>query len=81
MHAVVCQIRVSGYSDFYCYILTLFKPTLSWLVLAVFMFLGFLATNLIPETKDRSLEDISNEPQDNFIRGLSKFPHFKIEMQ
>ncbi|KAH8823868.1 phosphate transporter [Flagelloscypha sp. PMI_526] len=39
------------------------------LVCAFFMLSGFASTWLIPETKNRTLEDISNEDQDNFIAG------------
>ncbi|THG99884.1 hypothetical protein EW145_g7177 [Phellinidium pouzarii] len=43
-----------------------------WLVFALFMFTGFLATTLIPETMGRSLEDISNEEQTGFVRGVNQ---------
>ncbi|RUP49683.1 phosphate:H+ symporter [Jimgerdemannia flammicorona] len=36
---------------------------------ALFMFTGFLSTFLIPETKGRSLEDLSGENQTDFVRG------------
>ncbi|KAI5122521.1 hypothetical protein M0805_005249 [Coniferiporia weirii] len=39
-----------------------------WLFFAAFMFLGFLATTLVPETMGRSLEDISNEEHEGFVR-------------
>ncbi|KAG9299468.1 hypothetical protein G9A89_009421 [Geosiphon pyriformis] len=38
------------------------------LFFAFFMFLGFLVTYFIPETKRQSLEELSNEGQDLFIR-------------
>lgn len=34
------------------------------------MLTGIFSTLLLPETKQRSLEDISNEDQDNFIHGV-----------
>ena len=36
---------------------------------AFFMLTGIFSTLLIPETKQRSLEELSNEKQDGFIRG------------
>lgn len=35
------------------------------------MFSGILSTLLVPETKQRTLEDISNESQENFIQGIA----------
>lgn len=35
------------------------------------MFTGILSSLLLPETKQRSLEDISNESQENFIQGIA----------
>jgi len=35
------------------------------------MLTGVFSTLLLPETKQRTLEDISNEDQDNFIRGVA----------
>lgn len=40
-------------------------------IFAFFMFTGVLSTLLLPETKQRSLEDISNESQENFIQGVA----------
>lgn len=40
-------------------------------IFALFMLTGVFSTLLIPETKQRSLEDISNEDQDNFIQGVA----------
>ena len=37
---------------------------------AVFMLVGLAATFLVQEPNQRSLEDMSNEDQDNFITGL-----------
>ncbi|KAG2071755.1 phosphate transporter [Suillus decipiens] len=39
-------------------------------ILALFMFTGIFSTLLIPETKRRSLEDISNEEQEGYIQGV-----------
>ena len=36
------------------------------------MLTGIFSTLLLPETKQRTLEDISNEDQDGFIRGPAK---------
>jgi PHS family inorganic phosphate transporter-like MFS transporter len=33
------------------------------------MLTGFFSTLLLPETKGRSLEELSNEPQDGFLTG------------
>jgi PHS family inorganic phosphate transporter-like MFS transporter len=38
-------------------------------VLAFIMLTGVLSTLLIPETKQKSLEDLSNEIQESFITG------------
>ncbi|CAG8675269.1 12881_t:CDS:2, partial [Ambispora leptoticha] len=38
-------------------------------IFAGFMFLGFLFTLLIPETKKKSLEELSNENQKDFLKG------------
>ncbi|KAF5341552.1 hypothetical protein D9758_012570 [Tetrapyrgos nigripes] len=40
-------------------------------ILAAFMFTGILSTLLIPETKGRSLEELSNENQDEFVKGIA----------
>lgn len=39
---------------------------------AFFMLTGLLATFLLPETKGRTLEELSAESQDGFIRGPAK---------
>ncbi|CAG8551314.1 962_t:CDS:2 [Paraglomus brasilianum] len=44
------------------------------IIFAPIMFLGVLATLLIPETKNRSLEDLSNEKQVGFISGVHHKP-------
>lgn len=41
------------------------------------MLTGIFSTLLIPETKQKSLEELSNENQEGFIRGVAK----KIETQ
>ncbi|KAJ7650411.1 phosphate permease [Roridomyces roridus] len=46
-------------------------------ILAFFMLTGVFSTLLLPETKKLSLEELSNENQDGFIRG----PVTHIEMQ
>ncbi|ELU40981.1 inorganic phosphate transporter [Rhizoctonia solani AG-1 IA] len=38
-------------------------------IFALFMLTGLFATFLIPETKGRTLEDLSNESQDGFVSG------------
>ena len=37
-------------------------------IFALFMLTGIFSTLLIPETKGRSLEELSNEDQQDFIR-------------
>lgn len=41
-------------------------------IFALFMLTGFFSTLLLPETKGRSLEELSNEKQDNFISGVPR---------
>jgi len=41
-------------------------------IFAFFMLTGVLSTLLIPETKQKSLEQLSDENQEGFIRGVSK---------
>lgn len=41
-------------------------------ILALFMLTGVFSTLLIPETKQRSLEDISNEDQEGYITEVPK---------
>lgn len=38
------------------------------------MMTGIFSTLLIPETKGRTLEDLSNEDQDGFIKGTATVP-------
>ncbi|KAF8591129.1 phosphate permease [Ramaria rubella] len=40
-------------------------------IFALFMLTGIFSTLLLPETKQRTLEDISNENQENFISGVA----------
>ncbi|KAJ6474964.1 inorganic phosphate transporter [Mycena sanguinolenta] len=46
-------------------------------ILAFLMLTGVFSTFLVPETKQRTLEDLSNENQDGFVRGATT----KIEIQ
>ncbi|KAJ6494681.1 inorganic phosphate transporter [Mycena vitilis] len=46
-------------------------------ILAFFMLTGIFSTLLLPETKQQSLEDLSNENQEGFVRG----PTTQIEVQ
>ncbi|KAJ7716744.1 phosphate transporter [Mycena maculata] len=46
-------------------------------ILAFFMLTGIFSTLLLPETKQKSLEELSNENQDGFLRG----PTTQIEVQ
>jgi hypothetical protein len=41
-------------------------------IFAFFMLTGIFSTLLLPETKGRSLEELSNEEQDGFVQGISK---------
>ncbi|KAG9292774.1 hypothetical protein G9A89_006335 [Geosiphon pyriformis] len=41
-------------------------------IFAIFMFLGLLSTLLIPETKGLTLEELSNEDQKGFVKGISE---------
>ena len=40
-------------------------------IFSFFMLTGIGSTLLLPETKQRTLEEISNENQDGFIEGLA----------
>ncbi|KAF8512253.1 phosphate permease [Gautieria morchelliformis] len=66
--AIVAQVGfaqlkdIGGTNQFINHILEIF---------ALFMLTGIFSTLLLPETKGRSLEDISNENQENFIHGVS----------
>ena len=39
-------------------------------ILALFMLTGIFSTLLITETKQQTLEDISNEDQEGFVKGV-----------
>lgn len=40
-------------------------------ILALFMLTGIFSTLLITETKQQTLEDISNEDQEGFVKGVA----------
>ncbi|KZS91281.1 phosphate transporter [Sistotremastrum niveocremeum HHB9708] len=50
---------------------TLSQVYFSFEFYAFFMLTGIASTLLIPETKGRTLEDISNEDQDDFVKGIA----------
>ena len=66
--AIVAQVGfarlkdIGGKNNFVKHILEIF---------ALFMLTGVFSTLLLPETKGRTLEDLSNENQDGFIRGVA----------
>ena len=68
MGAIVAQVGfarlkdIGGKNNFVKHILEIF---------ALFMLTGVFSTLLLPETKGRTLEDLSNENQDGFIRGVA----------
>jgi PHS family inorganic phosphate transporter-like MFS transporter len=41
---------------------------------ALFMLTGIFSTLLLPETKGKSLEELSNEDQEGFVQGMAFFP-------
>jgi PHS family inorganic phosphate transporter-like MFS transporter len=65
--AIVAQVgfaklvNIGGTNKFINHIMEIF---------ALFMLTGIFSTLLIPETKQRSLEDISNEEQEGYIQGV-----------
>jgi len=60
-------VNIGGTNKFIKHILEIF---------AFFMLTGIFSTLLLPETKGRTLEDLSNEDQDGFVQGYShKAPH------
>lgn len=67
--AVVAQVgfarmkNIGGTNQFIGHILEIF---------AFFMFTGIFSTLLIPETKGKSLEELSNEDQDGFVSGVKE---------
>lgn len=42
-------------------------------IFALFMLSGIFSTLLLPETKGKSLEELSNENQDQFVQGMIYF--------
>lgn len=44
-------------------------------IFALFMLTGIFSTLLLPETMNKSLEELSNEDQEGFIEGTSFFFH------
>ncbi|KAI0319221.1 phosphate permease [Amylostereum chailletii] len=70
--AVIAQVgfarlsNIGGKNQFLNHILEIF---------ALFMLTGIFSTLLIPETKGRSLEELSNEEQTDFIRSVTLYMH------
>jgi PHS family inorganic phosphate transporter-like MFS transporter len=48
-------------------------------IFAAFMATGFFSTLLIPETKGRTLEDVSNEEQKGFVQGPATVPNYPLQ--
>jgi PHS family inorganic phosphate transporter-like MFS transporter len=69
--AVIAQVgfarlvNIGGTSKFIKHILEIF---------AFFMLTGIFSTLLLPETKNLTLEELSNEDQNGFVKGLAKKP-------
>ena len=61
----IARVVGSGISAKWSIIMSL----LSLGVFGLFMFMGLLSTLLIPETKSKSLEVLSNEMQTGFVKG------------
>jgi len=67
--AIVAQVGfarlkdIGGTNHFVKHILEIF---------AFFMLTGIFSTLLLPETKQKSLEELSNESQEGFVRGVAK---------
>jgi len=67
--AIIAQVgfarleNIGGKNHFIGHILEIF---------AFFMLTGIFSTLLIPETKQKSLEELSNESQEGFVRGVAK---------
>jgi len=67
--AVVSQVgfarlrNIGGTNHFVKHILKIF---------AFFMFTGIFSTLILPETKGRTLEELSNEDQDGFVKGVNE---------
>ena len=54
--------------------------SLSLKIFGFVMLSGAVSTLLLPETKGRSLEELSNENQKGFIRGAQKSTHVKSDL-
>ncbi|KZT22015.1 phosphate permease [Neolentinus lepideus HHB14362 ss-1] len=69
--AIVAQVgfarlvNIGGTNNFVKHILEIF---------AFFMLTGIFSTLLLPETKGRTLEDVSNEDQNGFVQGIAGSP-------
>jgi hypothetical protein len=50
-----------------------FSHSISLEIFALFMLTGIFSTMLLPETKGKSLEELSNETQDGFLKGQATF--------
>ena len=67
--AIVAQVGfaqlkdIGGTNKFVPHILEIF---------ALFMLTGIFSTLLLPETKGRTLEELSGEDQDDFVKGIAK---------
>ncbi|CAG8688738.1 15266_t:CDS:2, partial [Dentiscutata erythropus] len=61
--AIIAQVGEKGSNAFLPHLLQIF---------AAFMFAGLLFTFLIPETKGKTLEELSNEDQHDFVRKRTK---------
>jgi len=67
--AIVAQVGfaqlkdIGGTNQFVKHILEIF---------ALFMLTGIFSTLLLPETKGRTLEELSNEDQEDFVKGVAK---------
>lgn len=73
--AIIAQVGFSrlkdigGSNQFVKHILQIF---------AFFMLTGVFSTSLIPETNGRTLEDLSNEEQEGYIRGVRRPRGFSV---
>jgi len=56
------MVNIGGTGKFIKHILEIF---------AFFMLTGIFSTLLLPETKQKTLEELSNEPQDGFVEGVA----------
>jgi len=46
-------------------------------IFGLFMLTGVFSTMLIPETKGRTLEDLSNEDQEEYVREIGQVPRYE----